>query len=293
MKNYFYHVGDAGDAGGSAVEISFNLNRSAYLRHGARTVPVRSGWERLVLAIRQLLSVAWVLRTETVRAPIKAGRQSLQTWSRRRCFAGVGAIWLLAMFGLAGTFSAAAQTNSSAAETDYAQFSRTVTDRNIFDPNRVPHSPRSTTPPRTKPRTKSRSGGMTGIALVGTMSYEKGWFAFFNAGDSDNKKVIAAGGEVGGNQVKDISATAVTLVGDDKKEFTMKIGDQLHQDGSRWKLADNSATDSGSAVASGGSTTASEGDSSSSTTETPAAAPAANLEGNDILKRLMEKRAKE
>ena len=199
---------------------------------------------------------------------------------------------LLAALTVVGTFSASAQTNGSAAATDYAQFSRTVTDRNIFDPNRVPHSPRSTATTRTKPRTKSRSGGMTGIALVGTMSYEKGWFAFFNAGDSDNKKVIAAGGEVGGNQVKDISATAVTLVGDDKKEFTMKIGDQLHQDGSRWKLSDNSSDNSSSAAASEPASAA-EGNSSSSPAETPAAAPAANLEGNDVLKRLMEKRAKE
>ncbi len=201
-------------------------------------------------------------------------------------------ILLLAALFVASGFSAAAQTNSSAADTDYAQFTRFVSDRNIFDPNRVPHSPRSTTTTRTKPRTKPRTGGMTGIALVGTMSYEKGWFAFFNAGDSDNKKVIAAGGEVGGNQVKEISATTVTLVGDDKKEFTMKIGDQLHQDGSRWKLSDNSS-DSSSATTSEPQSTA-EGNSSSSTTETPAAAaPSANLEGNDILKRLMEKRAKE
>ena len=203
--------------------------------------------------------------------------------------------FLLAAFAAAGTFSAAAQTNSSAADTDYAQFSRTVTDRNIFDPNRVAHSSRSTsTRTRSTTRTRTRTSGMTGIALVGTMSYEKGWFAFFNAGDSDHKKVIAAGGEVGGNQVKDISATSVTLVGDDKKEFTMKIGDQLQLDGSRWKLADNAATDSSVVVTSAEHAPAAEGNHASDTTETPAAAaPSANLEGNDILKRLMEKRAKE
>ncbi len=211
----------------------------------------------------------------------------------KSCLGISAALFFLAALTALATFSAAAQTNSSAANTDYAQFSRFVSDRNIFDPNRVPHSPRSTTTTRTKPRTKPRSGGMTGIALVGTMSYEKGWFAFFNAGDSDNKKVLAAGGEVGGNQVKAISATTVTLVGDDKKEFTMKIGDQLHQDGARWKLSENSATDSSSAAAATEPTTAAESDSASSSTETPAAAPAANLEGNNILKRLMEKRAKE
>ena len=213
---------------------------------------------------------------------------SVECWALNVSPFRLSGLILLAL--LCGTFSAAAQTNGSAADTDYAQFSRTVTDRNIFDPNRVPHSPRSTTPPRTKPRTKSRSGGMTGIALVGTMSYEKGWFAFFNAGDSDNKKVIAAGGEVGGNKVKDISATSVTLVGDDKKEFTMKIGEQLHQSGSRWKLTDNAAASSSEPAP------AAEGDSagnSGGTTEAPAAAAPANLGENDILKRLMEKRAKE
>jgi hypothetical protein len=202
-------------------------------------------------------------------------------------------IYLLAALVGAGGFSATAQTNSSSADTDYAQFSRFVSDRNIFDPNRVPHSPRTTsTRTRTRTTTRSRAGGLTGIALVGTLSYEKGWFAFFNAGDSDNKKVLAPGGEVGGNQVKEISAITVTLVGDDKKEFTMKIGDQLHQDGARWKLSENSS-DSGSAVATSEPTPVAEGESSSSTPEAAAAAPAANLEGNDILKRLMEKRAKE
>ena len=217
---------------------------------------------------------------------------SLERWALNVSPFRLSGLILLAV--LCGTFSAAAQTNTAAADTDYAQFSRTVTDRNIFDPNRVPHSPRSTTTTRTKPRTKPRTGGMTGIALVGTMSYEKGWFAFFNAGDSDNKKVIAAGGEVGGNQVKAISATVVTLVGDDKKEFTMKIGDQLHQDGARWRLTENSVDSGGSAAASETAPAAESDSSSSGSTETPAAAaPSANLQGNDILKRLMEKRAKE
>ena len=86
-------------------------------------------------------------------------------------------------------------------------------------------------------------------------------------------------------------------VGDDKKEFTMKLGDQLHQDGARWKLSDNSSDSSSSSVAASEPASAAEGDSASSSSspaETPAtAAPSANLEGNDILKRLMEKRAKE
>ncbi len=197
-------------------------------------------------------------------------------------------IILLAAVTLAGCFSATAQSNTPG-DTDYAKFNGFITDRNIFDPNRVPHSNTRATPTRTRTRTRAKNSGAPFVALVGTMSYEKGQFAFFNANDSEMKKILAVGDEIAGYTVKEVSATTVTLAGADKKEFTMKIGDQLHQDGNAWKLNDDSA--SGSSPAS--ETVAAATETESSTAETPAAAPAANLGGNDILKRLMEKRAKE
>jgi hypothetical protein len=197
-------------------------------------------------------------------------------------------IVLLATLAVAGNFSAVAQSNTPG-DADYAKFSSFITDRNIFDPNRVPHSPHST-PTRTRTKTRTRSAGAPFVALVGTMSYEKGQFAFFNANDSDMKKIIAAGDEIAGYTVKKISASAVTLTDKNKKEITMKIGDQMHQDGSVWKLND----DSSASAPANEPTTATEADSSStSTSEAPAAAPSANLGSNDILKKLMEKRAKE
>ena len=197
-------------------------------------------------------------------------------------------IILLTAITLAGNFSAAAQSNAPG-DTDYAKFSSIITDRNIFDPNRYPHNSRST-PTRTKTRTRTRAPGTPFIALVGTMSYEKGLFAFFNANDSDLKKILTAGDEIAGYTVKEITASAVTLTDKDKKEITMKIGDQMHQDGSAWKLNDDS---SGTAPANEAPPTTETDSSASGTTEAPAAAPSANLEGNDILKKLMEKRAKE
>ena len=197
-------------------------------------------------------------------------------------------IILLTAITLAGNFSAAAQSNAPG-DTDYAKFSSFITDRNIFDPNRYPHNSRST-PTRTKTRTRTRAPGTPFIALVGTMSYEKGLFAFFNANDSDLKKILTAGDEIAGYTVKEITASAVTLTDKDKKEITMKIGDQMHQDGSAWKLNDDS---SGNAPANEAPPTTEADSSASGTTEAPAAAPSANLEGNDILKKLMEKRAKE
>ncbi len=198
-------------------------------------------------------------------------------------------IILLAALAVAGNFSARAQSNNSPGDADYAKFSSFITDRNIFDPNRVPHNTHSA-PTRTRTRTRTRSAGTPFIALVGTMSYEKGLFAFFNANDSEMKKILAVGDEIAGYTVKEISASAVTLADKDKKEITMKIGDQMHQDGSAWKLSDDS---SGSAPASETPATTEAGNSSTDATESPATAPSANLEGNDILKKLMEKRAKE
>ena len=65
---------------------------------------------------------------------------------------------------------------------------RLIGDRNIFNPNRVGRSSRSSDAPA--PRTDV-------ISFVGTMQYDKGLFAFFDSPDSKNvryvKRVIAHG----------------------------------------------------------------------------------------------------
>jgi hypothetical protein len=194
-------------------------------------------------------------------------------------------IVLLVALASAGVFSARAQSNDTPGDSDYNKFAGFITDGNIFDPNRQPRYHSSSYHPT---KHVKHASGPQGVTLVGTMAYEKGYFAFFNAGDSDLKKVVSHGGEIADYTVKNISATTVTLVGKDKKEVTMKIGDQMYQEAGTWKV--NGDTDS-----SASSTT----DNSSSTTDsTPAAdtapaAPSPALENNDILKRLMEKRAKE
>jgi hypothetical protein len=200
-------------------------------------------------------------------------------------------IILLAALAFAGVFSARAQSNDTSGDPDYGKFASFITDRNIFDPNRYPHNQRSSYHPT---KHTKHTNGPQGVTLVGTMAYEKGFFAFFNAGDSDLKKVVSYGGEIADYTVKDISATTITLVGKDKKEVTMKIGDQMYQEAGAWKV--NGDTDNS---ASGETATSTTTDNSSSTTDSTSAtetAPAASspaLENNDILKRLMEKRAKE
>ena len=92
---------------------------------------------------------------------------------------------------MAGGAGAFAQLKGVPGPTEYSNFSTFVTDRNIFDPNRVPHFYSSTTPFRPRPTTRIRN--VPALTLVGTMSYEKGMFAFFNGNSSELQKVLQVG----------------------------------------------------------------------------------------------------
>ena len=82
--------------------------------------------------------------------------------------------FLVLALALANGFYAAAQSNGT--PPDYATFSRVITERNIFDPNRYSHAPGA---PRTyRPRSRSMVNSAPAFSLVGTMSYAKGQFAF-------------------------------------------------------------------------------------------------------------------
>jgi hypothetical protein len=204
-------------------------------------------------------------------------------------------IILAVTLALAGGFVAESQSNRNnvPGPQDYDQFTRFISDRNIFDPNRYPRNGGRTATQRT-PRTR-RTAGAPYVTLVGTMSYEKGLFAFFDSNNSDMKKIIGPGDTIGIYTLKDISANTVTLAGKDKKEFVMKVGEQMRQESGVWQVSE--AADSGSSSAPAeASAPASESDSSTGSTDAqPAepAAPSSNLEANDVLKRLMQLREKE
>jgi len=199
---------------------------------------------------------------------------------------------LAALLVLAGGGAAYAQTNHNGTpgDTDYAQFSRFISERNIFDPNRVPRSG-GTRVVRT--RTRTRTAGAPYVTLVGTMSYEKGLFAFFDSNNQDMKKIIGAGDEIGIYKVKDIVANKVTLESKDNKEFAMKVGEQMRQESGVWQVSE--AVDSGSSHAPAEAATT-EGENTTGASEAQpaeAATPSPSLEANDVLKRLMQLREKE
>ncbi|HEX9046666.1 MAG TPA: hypothetical protein VF988_06545, partial [Verrucomicrobiae bacterium] len=144
---------------------------------------------------------------------------------------------LLALAVLVTATAALAQSNNIPGPTDYNKFSSFITDRNIFDPNRQPHSYSPNSRPRTtRPRTTRTE--TPGIVLVGTMSYEKGWFAFFNGNSDDLKKALRVGETIANYTVAEISPAGARLESADKKEqLDLKVGDGLREQSGKWVFA--------------------------------------------------------
>jgi hypothetical protein len=188
---------------------------------------------------------------------------------------------------LANGLRAEAQSNSAPA--DYAAFSQVIADRNIFDPNRVSHASGTRRTVRRSNRTKINSAPQ--FSLVGTMSYEKGQFAFFSGNDADLKKILMRDGSIASYTVTDITPTQVTLQTADKKNLTLKIGDAMQQESGTWQLVSAGPAPVDSTGVSPAATAAD--DSAAPAAEAPANPAAGGGAASEILKRLMQKRQQE
>jgi hypothetical protein len=177
-----------------------------------------------------------------------------------------------------------AQSNKIPGDTDYAAFSRFVAERNIFDPNRVPHY--TSTRTRTTRTTRTHSASAPAFTFVGTMAYEKGLFAFFSGNNDDLKQSVVVSGKIADFTVTEISRGRAVLQSADKKEtLELKVGDVMRQENGKWELSDSGEMPAGSAPAAAAATGAPGADSAS--------VPVPTGPASDILKRLMEQRAKE
>lgn len=83
----------------------------------------------------------------------------------------------------------AAGTNASSAANSVPSY-RFIAQRSIFNPNRYAGSGEG------RLLNPQRVAAAPGFALVGTMLYERGAFAFFNGTDSQYKKVLQASGVI-------------------------------------------------------------------------------------------------
>lgn len=168
---------------------------------------------------------------------------------------------------------------------DFSAF-KLVTDRNIFDPNRYPHSDRTPRPRRTVSRSAPAFG------LVGTMEYHKGMFAFFDGNSSDYRLVLQQNGVIAGYTVTGITLTGVTLksAGTNSTSLDLKIGEQMRLDGDAWEPAGAAGDFSDQTATAGGSSESAAG---TDTTAAPSGSANAGGPVSDVLKRLMQQRAQE
>jgi hypothetical protein len=165
-----------------------------------------------------------------------------------------------------------AQTNRAAfsifrpAKPEFTAF-KLITDRNIFDPNRVPHRPGS------QPKLKI----VESFALVGIMSYEKGTFAFFDGNSSEYTKAVKVNDSIAGYKIARIGPNTVNLVaGTNRAE--LQVGMQLRRE------------ESGNWVPSSQTEIYAPNSTSSASTHSDSISNSAD---NDILERLRKKREQE
>jgi hypothetical protein len=179
---------------------------------------------------------------------------------------------LPAAWMFASALSGAAETNSPA-RFDFPSFG-IISERNIFDPNRYGRS-RSTAPREESTRRVNTET----FALLGTMSYEKGRFAFFDGSGSQYRKVLQPAGDIAGFKITEVAPTCVKLEGTNGQVLELCVGMQMrHREDEGWQLAGpvESSSDSGRYSSSS---------SSSSTTGSLSAG-----ESEEVLKKLMAQR---
>ena len=138
-------------------------------------------------------------------------------------------IFFWALILTATALTAAAQT------ADYSAF-KLITERNIFNPNRLPHSRFNTV------RSSSVQRVTDSLSLVGTMSYEKGDLAFFDGTSAEFRKAVKPGETVAGLTLSAVGTNYVKVF-QGTNEARLPIGTQLRRDNDgNWAIPDSAYT---------------------------------------------------
>jgi hypothetical protein len=175
-----------------------------------------------------------------------------------------------------------AQQSNAPSRFDFPSF-HIIPERNIFNMNRSPRSAYSR-PVRTEPeRRPSRSES---FALLGTMSYEKGRFAFFDGSSSQYRQVLSSSNSIGGFTITEVAPNYVKLASTNGQPIELPVGKQLkRQDEGEWSVTDRTETSGEYAR----SSYSSDRRSSSSFRSSASSGP----ESEEALRRLMARREQE
>jgi hypothetical protein len=173
----------------------------------------------------------------------------------------------VAAMGIDATNSALGAPSSRA---DYVSF-RVISERNIFNPRRSGRSSiRAST--RSEPERRVR---MERFALLGTMSYEKGRYAFFDGSGSEFRKVAKPDDLIAGFKITEVAPTCVKLEMTNGQVLELCVGMQMKKrEDEDWQLA--------------GKADSAEGTNHS--TSSASSAAASGPESDEVLKRLQQRR---
>ncbi len=173
-----------------------------------------------------------------------------------------------------------AQEANPPSRRDYSAF-RIIAERNIFNPNRSGRSGRSAARAASEGRVATPS-----FALVGTMCYEQGRFAFFDGSSSEYRKALEPADSIAGYKIAAITPGHVKLESTNGPPVELAVGMQMK------KQDEESSKSVGHSSASAGSLDPSlAADDKTETAEATEADPAGPAD--EVLKKLMQKREQE
>jgi hypothetical protein len=166
-------------------------------------------------------------------------------------------------------------TNNVPSRLDYPSF-RLISERNIFNANRYARRAGEET---RRPEPERRYTRTESFALVGTMSYEKGRFAFFEGSSSQYNQILSTSSNIAGFTITEVTPNSVKLASNatNSQPVELPVGMQLkRQDEGEWQLSERTETSRTYASSSSSSSRSSSGSSGS--------------ENSEVLKRLMQQR---
>ncbi len=171
-----------------------------------------------------------------------------------------------------------ASTNAEANVKLDMNYFRMVSERNIFNPNRRPRVSNNAAPPRPVQ--------VDVFTLLGTGSYETQSNAFFDGTSFQFRKTVGLGESIANYKIVGITSDSVTLGASSNQTITLSIGMQMKRsDGGPWSLVAGSQIPAASV-----STPATSDQTTTNSTSTTTSSSSA---ADDVIKRMMERRAKE
>ena len=184
---------------------------------------------------------------------------------------------LLLLLAVTSAFVRAQETNAPS-RPDFQEF-RIISERNSFNPNRSQRRERTRSEREPERRTRTES-----VALLGTMNYDKGWFAFFDGSRSEYRKALQPGDAIAGYTVGEIAPNHVKLQSTNSPPIQLRVGTQMRkQDEGEWEVRERDRVETASAPP---PTASPSGDTNAATASSP-------LDDNEVIRRLMQKREQE